>query len=494
MKPRFLFLLMLLSSFLGGLLTLIGYWLFFDSSKTNAQNHAQNVQFSKVFDKKNGEMYIPNGLNFVYAAQKATPAVVHIKTYFNGAGELSYEPEASVDDLFEWFKRYEGNDRKSVSSGSGVIISQDGYIVTNHHVIEDAEKIEVVLEDKRKYEATVVGIDPTTDLALIKIEEMDLEFVQYGNSDEVQIGEWVLAVGNPFDLTSTVTAGIVSARARDINILNDTDRLSIESFIQTDAAVNPGNSGGALVNLKGELIGINTAIATSTGGYAGYSFAVPSALAAKIAEDLLLYGEVQRALLGVSIQDVNAELVEEKRLKVQRGIFVADINEKSAADISGIRIGDVIIGVNEKEVFSVSALQEQVARFRPGDKIKLKIDRNGKVFELSTTLRNKNNTTELSKKLKEKSEFIEEIGTKVAYINNEEKRKVGLKNGIKIIEILGGKAKAVKIPVGFIITHIDKEKIDTISELKIALKDKKGGVLIEGINPNGEKAFYGIGF
>jgi len=494
MKPRFLFLLMLLSSFLGGLLTLIGYWLFFDSSKTNAQNHAQNVQFSKVFDKKNGEMYIPNGLNFVYAAQKATPAVVHIKTYFNGAGELSYEPEASVDDLFEWFKRYEGNDRKSVSSGSGVIISQDGYIVTNHHVIEDAEKIEVVLEDKRKYEATVVGIDPTTDLALIKIEEMDLEFVQYGNSDEVQIGEWVLAVGNPFDLTSTVTAGIVSARARDINILNDTDRLSIESFIQTDAAVNPGNSGGALVNLKGELIGINTAIATSTGGYAGYSFAVPSALAAKIAEDLLLYGEVQRALLGVSIQDVNAELVEEKRLKVQRGIFVADINEKSAADISGIRIGDVIIGVNEKEVFSVSALQEQVARFRPGDKIKLKIDRNGKVFELSTTLRNKNNTTELSKKLKEKSEFIEEIGTKVAYINNEEKRKLGLKNGIKIIEILGGKAKAVKIPVGFIITHIDKEKIDTISELKIALKDKKGGVLIEGINPNGEKAFYGIGF
>lgn len=494
MKPRFLFLLMLLSSFLGGLLTLIGYWLFFDSSKTNAQNHAQNVQFSKVFDKKNGEMYIPDGLNFVYAAQKATPAVVHIKTYFNGAGELSYEPEASVDDLFEWFKRYEGNDRKSVSSGSGVIISQDGYIVTNHHVIEDAEKIEVVLEDKRKYEATVVGIDPTTDLALIKIEEMDLEFVQYGNSDEVQIGEWVLAVGNPFDLTSTVTAGIVSARARDINILNDTDRLSIESFIQTDAAVNPGNSGGALVNLKGELIGINTAIATSTGGYAGYSFAVPSALAAKIAEDLLLYGEVQRALLGVSIQDVNAELVEEKRLKVQRGIFVADINEKSAADISGIRIGDVIIGVNEKEVFSVSALQEQVARFRPGDKIKLKIDRNGKVFELSTTLRNKNNTTELSKKLKEKSEFIEEIGTKVAYINNEEKRKLGLKNGIKIIEILGGKAKAVKIPVGFIITHIDKEKIDTISELKIALKDKKGGVLIEGINPNGEKAFYGIGF
>ena len=290
---------------------------------------------------------VPEGLNFVTAAQRATPAVVHIKTTYNGYA--SQYGRQSFSEMFEELfgesapEGYHDRNMRS-SSGSGVVLSADGYIATNYHVVENASTIEVVMQDKRQYEATVVGTDPTTDLAVVKIEAEQLPFVRFGNSDQVRIGQWVLAVGNPFDLTSTVTAGIVSAKGRNINILRSRDGLSIESFIQTDAVVNPGNSGGALVDLNGDLVGINTAIATNTGSYSGYSFAVPASLVQKVVEDLIDFGQVQRALLGVRIVDVNAEMAEEFLLPEVAGVMIAGVSAGSGADDAGLLTGDVILG------------------------------------------------------------------------------------------------------------------------------------------------------
>ncbi len=262
------------------------------------------------------------------------------------------------------------------SSGSGIIISSDGYIITNHHVIANGEDIEVILPDKRSYKAQLIGKDPTTDLALLKIKAYGLPTIQYGNSDEVHVGEWVLAIGNPYNLSSTVTAGIVSAKGRDINILNSL--YAVESFIQTDAVVNPGNSGGALVNIQGELIGVNSAIMSESGGYEGYSFAIPSNLVKKVIDDLRTYGEVQRAVLGVTILNVNDEIAKDFDLPAVEGVFIRDVIENSSAHKAGLRINDVIVGINGRKTASVPELQEQVALFRPGDVVSLDVMRNGK--------------------------------------------------------------------------------------------------------------------
>jgi Do/DeqQ family serine protease len=262
------------------------------------------------------------------------------------------------------------------SSGSGIIISSDGYIITNNHVIASGEEIEVTLPNKHSYKARLVGKDPTTDLALLKIEAYGLPTISYGNSDDVQVGEWVLAIGNPYNLSSTVTAGIVSAKGRDINILNSL--YAIESFIQTDAVVNPGNSGGALVNIEGELIGVNSAIMSESGGYEGYSFAIPSNLVKKVIDDLKTYGEVQRAVLGVTILNVNDEIAKDFRLPSVEGVFIRDIIENSSAHKAGLRINDVIVGINGRKTASVPELQEQMAQFRPGDVVSLQVMRNGK--------------------------------------------------------------------------------------------------------------------
>jgi S1-C subfamily serine protease len=270
--------------------------------------------------------------------------------------------------------------------------------VTNYHVIEEANSIEVVMNNNQHFFAKVVGSDPTTDLALLKIKSKNLPFIRYGNSDEIVPGQWVLAIGNPFDLNSTVTAGIVSAKARNIGILRDKNNLQIESFIQTDAAVNPGNSGGALVNLKGELIGINSAIATATGGYAGYSFAIPESLVRKIMDDLLEYGKVQRGLLGVQITDVNASLSERRKLSVVQGVFVSRVNEGSAAEKSGLLEGDVIVAIDGHMANSVSELQEQVARHRPGQTVKVKFIRQEKEKQVNVVLKSYEGSTMPEKK------------------------------------------------------------------------------------------------
>lgn len=401
--------------------------------------------------------------------------MVHIRTTY-GSGEFSLNP----------LKQYLNPPARS--SGSGVILTDDGYIVTNNHVIEEATQIEVVMNNNQRFYAKIIGKDPSTDLALLKIKARNLPFVKYGNSDLITPGEWVLAIGNPFDLNSTVTAGIVSAKARNIGILRDRNNLQVESFIQTDAAVNPGNSGGALVNLKGELIGINSAIATSTGNYAGYSFAIPVSLVKKIVDDLLEFGVVQRGLLGVQIIDVSAELAENRSLDVVQGVYVTHVNQNSAAEEAGMTTGDVIIAIDSHVVNSVSELQEWVARNRPGQSITVTFMRDGETKSVRTTLKN----FEGSDKVEAIKVAHELEGATFEDIPYHNLTKLNIDGGILISHLTDGKWKKAGIKEGFIITHIDKVPIDNVEDLNRTLGFKTGGILVEGIYSKNEKEVYGV--
>lgn len=352
--------------------------------------------------------------------------------------------------------------KEQESSGSGVIISNDGYIVTNFHVVQNAEKIEVTLNDKRTYEAELVGTDPNTDLAVLRVKEKGLPFIAYGNSDDVKVGEWVLAVGNPFNLTSTVTAGIVSAKARNINIIsgNGSGSGAVESFIQTDAAVNPGNSGGALVNTLGQLVGINSAIATSTGSFSGYSFAVPVNLVRKVVVDLVEFGTVQRGYLGINIKDVDAQLVKEQNLDKLNGVYVVGVLADGAAASAGLDGGDVIIKVGEIFVNNVSELQEQVNNFRPGDKVVVTYLRDSKEKIVNVILKNKNNGTELLKK-EDKSMDVESLGAVFETIAPEDMKRLNISNGLRVSKLGSGKLRNSGIREGFIITSVDKNKVSS---------------------------------
>lgn len=317
--------------------------------------------------------------DFTAAAELSVNAVVHVKTTYSIR-------QTTSDPLLEFFfgRPLQQEQRVQQASGSGVIISEDGYIVTNNHVIDKARNIEVVLNDKRTYPATLVGTDPNTDIALLKIEDTGLPWIAFGNSDSLRVGEWVLAVGNPFNLTSTVTAGIVSAKARSINIISSD--MKIESFIQTDAAVNPGNSGGALVNTRGELVGINTAIASQTGSYTGYSFAVPVTIVNKVVSDLKLYGTVQRGLMGVQIADITAEMKDRLNLTTMQGVYVGNVIQGSAADKAGLQTGDVIISIDDKIIDGTAQLQETVGQHKPGDVIQVQYIRNGQTRQTTLQL------------------------------------------------------------------------------------------------------------
>jgi Do/DeqQ family serine protease len=495
-NTRHLFLGVLLASIVSGLVVaaVILYVNPLEKPASQSFDQKQSLRFSSL---EKADVIVPEGLNFIYAAELVTPAVVHIKTTYSASASGNNRQQ----DLFrEFFGEGQGGFHNfpmpgpSASSGSGVILSADGYIVTNNHVVNNASKIEVVLEDKRTFQATVVGTDPTTDLALVKIDADNLPFVKFGDSDRLRVGEWVLAVGNPFDLTSTVTAGIVSAKGRNIDILrSENNQLAIESFIQTDAAVNPGNSGGALVDLKGQLVGINTAIATRNGGYQGYSFAVPISLAKKVVDDLLKYGEVQRALLGIQIQDVDGAFASSKGLTVTKGVYVARVNEKGAAEAAGIKEGDVIVKLNDKSISSTSELQELVARNRPGDKITVSVIREGKEKTLSATLRNVNGDVKPMKR--EPATLNKALGLELGEASKDELEALKIDAGVKIKRILAGKIKEeTNIREGFIITAIDKRKISKPSDVEMVINQKSGGFLIEGIYPNGEKAYYAIGW
>ena len=501
MKIRNAMFMTVFSAILGGIVAIgVDHYIVDDQKNiTVSQKETISDKNDVVLAHNNG--VIPTGVDFTYAAEVSTPGVVHIKTFKKQSSYSSNYQQSPFDDFFQEFfgDQYQGQrgpqidqGPRQLGSGSGVVLSADGYIVTNNHVIKGADRIEVVLNDKRSYEAELIGIDPTTDLALLHVEEKELSFVRYGSSDDLKIGEWVLAVGNPFDLTSTVTAGIVSAKARNINILRGKENLAIESFIQTDAAVNPGNSGGALVNLKGELIGINTAIATPTGTYAGYSFAVPVTIVQKVMDDLLKYGEVQRALLGISIQDVDAVLAAEKELENVSGVYVAGVGENSAAEDAGLEENDVIIAISDVPVNSSSELQEQIARYRPGDKVNIKYIRDHREYETTTKLKNKLGTTAVVKK--GDASTMKVMGMNLRPITEEEKEMLRLRQGVKVISLDDGKLKGQKMKKGFIITRVNKKMVKTPEEVQALINNQNGATLIEGIYPDGERAYYIAGW
>jgi len=429
---------------------------------------------------------LPNTItDFTYAAEITVHAVVHVTT-------KSLRNQYSGNPLFDFFfgPQYNQSPQPVIGFGSGVIISDDGYIVTNNHVIDNSDEINVILNDKRTYTAEVVGTDPSTDIALLKINEEKLTYVKWGNSDALKIGEWVLAVGNPYNLTSTVTAGIVSAKARNINIIQErVGNIAIESFIQTDAAVNPGNSGGALVNTKGELIGINTAIASRTGAYTGYSFAVPVNIVKKVVADLKDFGEVQRAILGVTIQDVNAELAEDKGIEIIEGVYISGLRDNGAAKEAGIKTGDIILEVNNIKVNNTSELQEQISRYRPNDKITVLIKRNNKKKQFSVTLRNMQGSTEIVKK----SDLDEVLGATFRELTDNEKNRLRINTGLKIVEIKEGKFRKAGIKENFIITRVNNKPVNSINELRRLIEGTTGGVYVEGIYPNGVIAYYAFG-
>jgi serine protease Do len=425
-----------------------------------------------------------SSINFAEAAKASINGVVHVKTKTMRRNMSLYMHP------FHHFFFDQGSPQTQpqMGSGSGVIVSADGYIMTNHHVINNADEVEVTLNDKRSYIAEVVGSDPNTDLAILKIKEEGLNYVPYGNSDLLEVGDWVLAVGNPFNLTSTVTAGIVSAKGRNINILNE--EFAIESFIQTDAAVNPGNSGGALVNTKGELVGINTAIASNTGAYTGYSFAVPVNVARKVVNDLMEFGAVQRAFIGVSIRDLDGKLANEKGLKMTEGAFVNGLTEGGAAEEAGLEEGDIIVAIDGHPVKNVPELQERIGTYRPGDVAKVSIIRNEVLKVYDVTLRNRNGDTGLIPK---SSEVLVQLGATLQPVNADELRKLGIRNGVKVASVGKGKLKAAGVRDGFIITRVDRREVGTAEDLSKMLDRKTGGVLIEGIYPNGLTAYYGFG-
>jgi Do/DeqQ family serine protease len=423
--------------------------------------------------------------DLTWAASRSVDAVVHVTT------ETTVQ---TMDPISQFFWGYQPAPRQQQGAGSGVILSTDGHIVTNNHVIAGADKIMVHTNDRRSYQAVVVGSDPSTDIALLKIEEEGLPFIELGNSDQVNIGEWVLAVGNPFNLTSTVTAGIVSAKGRNINLLRydpEKGQFPLESFIQTDAAVNPGNSGGALVSVDGKLVGINTAIASKTGSYAGYSFAVPVNLVAKVTNDLMEFGSVQRAYIGVNIRTMDEEMANEVGMPDVRGVLINGLTENGAAIKAGLEIGDVILKVGEIEVNTVPALQEQIGKFRPGDDVQLTVFRDENVRTVNVELLDREGKLQMRKKAPRLTAKI--FGAEIEQASESELAALNIGHGVKVTNIFGGRFSASGIKEGFIVTSIDKSPVRSTDDMRKILQSSEGGVLVEGVYPNGTKAYYGLG-
>lgn len=409
------------------------------------------------------------------AAKKTVPAVVNVKTV-----QMGKEYYGNPFDF--WFGGVQPQVRevpRNMGIGSGVIITEDGYIITNNHVISGSDRILVTLNDKREFEAKIIGADPNTDIALLKIEATGLQPIEYGNSDEVALGEWVLAVGNPYNLTSTVTAGIISAKARALG-----GKMNLESFLQTDAAVNPGNSGGALVNARGELVGINTAIQSPTGSYSGYSFAVPVNVARKVVGDLKEYGKVQRAVIGIQMRELTPALAKEMGLKEQAGIYVVDVIDGGAAAKSGVKAADVILKINGYEVKTNAELQEQLAKYTPGNTVQFLISRAGKEKTIDVVLQNSYGDIAV-----ETGSGV--LGAKVVPLTKQEQYRLGLNKGVKIQELQKGKFKSAGLAEGYIIVKINNTVIYDSEDLERAIKAAGNeGVFVTAINPRGRVEYF----
>jgi Do/DeqQ family serine protease len=417
-------------------------------------------------------------VDFVEASKNSRESVVYIKTVSEAYGRSSW--------LDLWLGG--GGSMQQVGSGSGVIFKSDGYIITNNHVIEGADEIEVVRK-KKTYKASLVGRDPSTDLAVLKIEENNLPAIAIGSSKDLEVGSWVLAVGNPFNLTSTVTAGIVSAKGRELNILKS--NFPIESFIQTDAAINPGNSGGALVNPKGELVGINTAILSKTGSYAGYGFAVPIDIARKIATDIIEFGMVQKAFLGAEVSSLTTEIADKLKTDNLDGVVVSYIQEQGAANKVNLQKGDIIREFNGEDISTHSEFEEKLSLLSPGDKLYLTIDRNGKSIQKELILTNSENTTEL---LKRDVYFSKSLGVEFESVPLVEKNLLDINSGVRVVDIKNGFFKRLNIDEGFIITDINGKEISSPKELSDILESIKGKVIVRGVNKKGVKGYYSYYF
>lgn len=475
----------LLAAVLGSVITIVAsQWLAKDQQQGVRIEHVNGVPTSQVAYQVNEQgQLVP--LDFTGTAENVTKAVVHIRS----TQERTTRENPQIPEQFRYFFEGPGeSQRPQQSTGSGVLINKNGYIVTNNHVVDGAEIVQVTLYDNRELKAEVIGTDPDTDLAVIKINEKDLPYLSFVNSDASKVGQWVLAVGNPFNLNSTVTAGIISAKGRNINIINSGNRdrngepaarTAIESFIQTDAAINPGNSGGALVDLSGGLLGINTAIASPTGSYSGYGFAVPSNIVSKITEDLIAFGTVQRGWLGIEVRSVDSNLAKEEGLDVNEGAYIAGYgnNESlSAAKAAGIKPGDVVIQIDNAPIKSSAALIEYVGLRRPGDKINVTVDRAGKTMVIPVTLKNKDGNTSTVKR-EEKVEAAA-IGFELEDVDAKLLKRLDLEQGVKVKSLDNSKLKRTGMRDGFIITHIDDVPVKTTEDVNKIIKKKKAGDLI----------------
>jgi len=482
------------AALLGSVMTLGTYHIFNSNDQVKTVQSVEKVPAIKAAYTLNesGEA-VP--LDFTKAAEKVMPAVVHIRSTQKYAGRQNMQ---QIPAPFREFFGPQQPRGPRQGSGSGVIINNDGYIVTNNHVIDNADEIEVTLHDNRSFIAEVIGTDPNTDLGLIKIKEENLPYLPLVDSDKVKVGEWVLAVGNPFNLNSTVTAGIVSAKGRSIGIIDDDNsrdslNTSIESFIQTDAAVNPGNSGGALTNLNGDLVGINTAIASPTGAYSGYSFAVPSNIVSKVVEDLMTYGVVQRGWLGVTINSVNAELAREFDLEVIKGALVRELAENSGARDAGIKEGDVIVKIDGIDINSNSTLIGYVGSKRPGDKVNVVVNRDGKEKSFEVLLKNREGNTKVVEK--EEKDLLTVLGVSLESVDENTLKRLGLKSGVRVESITNGKIRrSTDMREGFIITEVDGDRVSKPEDVIKALENKSDGALIKGVYENAPgNYYYGLG-
>jgi len=493
--------LTLLTAFVGGALALGAY-------KLTEQHYADNMSIAdkqKVYFTSNPSPITSSAgeVDFTQAAAAVTPAVVYIKVTYtnNGGGEDQSELQQMFGQMFGQQIRPQG---VQMASGSGVIISPDGYIVTNNHVVDKADKITVNTNDHRTFQAKVIGTDPNTDLALIKVDATNLPIVKLGNSDDAKVGEWVLAVGNPFNLTSTVTAGIVSAKGRNIGIIGHGDdqdqnpfgrtsnaqptaNKAIESFIQTDAAINPGNSGGALVNTRGELIGINSAIASHTGSYEGYGFAIPINLAKKVLNDIQKYGTVKRGYVGVSFTELDPDVAAQLNTKVTNGLYVRDLVPNGGAQQAGIKPGDIIVKVDGSPVYESSDLQERVGELKPGDKINLTVLRDGSEKNFSVTLKGDLPARTSIAGNRSSAELFNKLGASFVPLSREQKAHFHVNSGVMVTQVRPGRLfDDTEIPVGSVITSINKKPINSIDDMDAAISNTRNGLLvISGYYPDG---------
>ena len=425
-----------------------------------------------------------NWPDFTYAAESAVDAVVYVKVV---STQTQQQAPSSIFDFFFGFP--EGGmpqQRERVGSGSGVIIREDGYIVTNNHVIDGATRIEVTLNNNQTYPATLVGTDPATDVALLKVEATGLPVIPFGDSDKLRLGEWVIAIGSPYDLRSTITAGIVSAKGRS---MPSNGEFKIESFIQTDAAVNPGNSGGALVDKAGNLVGINTAIISQTGSYTGYSFAVPSNIVKKIAYDLMDFGSVKRAVLGISMKPIDDKIAEELKLSSRNGVYIGEVSKSGAADKAGIKAGDVLIAIDSTKITNPASVQEAVSRFSPGDNAAVTVLRDGKELKLDVTFKGTSQDTGTVSE----DGSIAFYGSSIKAADEETLERFGLKSGVQIVELGPGKLMEAGAVEGFIILYVNDHPVKTPQEVIDIVKKSKRTVFIEGVTPSGRTGYFGFG-